>query len=113
MDDSVPTEDDIKEAVKHLRRNIYGGALGMRAEHLKGWLTASNQKKQEAAEEGEGKTDDKEGGPTEPHWERLVDLIQAAFREGGLSEEATWQAVILIPKGKKDYLGIGLVEVVM
>ena len=26
-------------------------------------------------------------------------------------EEATWQAVILIPKGKKDYGGIGLVEV--
>ena len=26
-------------------------------------------------------------------------------------EEATWQAVVLIPKGKKDYRGIGLVEV--
>ena len=28
-----------------------------------------------------------------------------------LVEEATWQAVVLIPKGKKDYRGIGLVEV--
>ena len=26
-------------------------------------------------------------------------------------EEATWQAVVLITKGKKDYRGIGLVEV--
>ena len=26
-------------------------------------------------------------------------------------EEATWQAVVLIPKGKKDCRGIGLVEV--
>ena len=28
-----------------------------------------------------------------------------------MAEEATWQAVVLIPKGKKDYQGIGLVEV--
>ena len=34
-----------------------------------------------------------------------------AFREGRLAEEATWQAVVLIPKGVKDYRGIGLVEV--
>ena len=26
-------------------------------------------------------------------------------------EEATWQTVVLIPKGKKDYRGVGLVEV--
>ena len=34
-----------------------------------------------------------------------------SFREGKLTEEATWQAVVLIPKGMKDYRGIGLVEV--
>ena len=33
-----------------------------------------------------------------------------AFQEGKLAEEATWQAVVLISKGKKDYWGIGLVE---
>ena len=38
-------------------------------------------------------------------------LIQTAFREGDLAEEATWQAVVLIPKGGKEYRGIGLVEV--
>ena len=37
--------------------------------------------------------------------------MQTAFRDGDLAEEATWQAVVLIPKGKKDYRGIGLVEV--
>ena len=41
----------------------------------------------------------------------VVDLIQTEFREGRLAEEAMWQAVVLIPKGKKDYRGIGLVEV--
>ena len=40
-----------------------------------------------------------------------MDLVQAAFREGKLPEEATWQAVVLIPKGEKYYRGIGLVEV--
>ena len=42
---------------------------------------------------------------------RFVDLVQTAFREGKLAEEATWQGVVLITKGKKDYRGIGLVEV--
>ena len=45
------------------------------------------------------------------NWTRFVDLVQAAFREGKLAEEATWQAVVLISEGKKDYWGIGLVEV--
>ena len=33
----------------------------------------------------------------------FVDLIQMVFREGKLAEEATWQAVVLIPEGKKYY----------
>ena len=41
----------------------------------------------------------------------MVELEQTEFRDGNLSEEATWQAVVLIPKGKGDYRGIGLVEV--
>ena len=45
------------------------------------------------------------------NWTRVVDRVQSVFREGNLAEEATWQAVVLIPKGKKDYRGIGLVEV--
>ena len=41
----------------------------------------------------------------------MVELVQTAFRDGDLAEEATWQAVVLIPKGKGDYRGIVLVEV--
>ena len=40
-----------------------------------------------------------------------MEIIQTAFRDGELAEEATWQAVVLIPKGKGDYRDIGLVEV--
>ena len=82
VDDLVPTEDDTKEAVKNLWRNISGGLLEMRAKHLKGWLAASKRKKREAAEKGEGNTDEEEGGPTEPHWENLLELIHTAFWEG-------------------------------
>ena len=39
-------------------------------------------------------------------------MIQTAFWEGELAEETTWQAVVLIPKGKKYYRGIVLVEVI-
>ena len=45
------------------------------------------------------------------NWTRFVDLVQTAFREGKLAEEATWKSVVLITKGKKEYQGIGLVEV--
>ena len=42
----------------------------------------------------------------------MAELAQTAFRDGVLAEEATWQAVVLIPKGGRDYRGIGLIEVV-
>ena len=52
VDESVPKEDNIEEAVENLRRIRSGGASGMRAEHLNGWLEASKRKKREAEEEG-------------------------------------------------------------
>ena len=55
VDDLVPTEEEIEDAVKNLRRNSSGEASGMRAEHLKWWLAASNRGKK-AVEKGEEKT---------------------------------------------------------
>ena len=40
-----------------------------------------------------------------------MDLVQTAFREGEMAEEATWQTVVLIPKGRNEYRSIGLVVV--
>ena len=112
VDYSVPMEDDIEGSVKHIRRNRSRRPSGMRTEHLKRWLAAAKRRKREASEEGEGKTEGEEGVSTEPNWERLADLVHTVFREGRLAEEATWKAVVLIPKGKNDYRGIVLVEVV-
>ena len=41
----------------------------------------------------------------------MVDLVQIAFRDRRLAEEAMWKAVVLITKGKMYYHGIGIVEV--
>ena len=46
------------------------------------------------------------------HREKVVSLVREDFRERQLAEEAIWQVVVLIPKGKGEYRGIGLVEVV-
>ena len=42
----------------------------------------------------------------------VVELVHTAFREGRLEEEATWQVVVLLTNEKKNYIGIGLVEVI-
>ena len=41
----------------------------------------------------------------------MVEMTQTAFREGKLAEEATWQTVVLVPKGKGGFRGIGMVEI--
>ena len=67
-------------------------------------MTRNAEKEETAAgkEMTEGKDSTKSTGPTEaPKWERVVDMVQTAFREGRLAEETTWKAVVLIPKGRK------------
>ena len=98
VDDSVPMEDEIVDAVKKLRRNRSGGLLGMRAKHLKGWLAAANRGKL-AEEKRKEKTEaEEEGGDL---WGKLVELIQTAFREGDMAEEATWQSQYHDPPGNR------------
>ena len=92
----------------------------MRVEHMKRWLVAARKAEKDATTAAGVETTENKGTavfktsmePTEAaKWEMVVDLIQTEFREGKLVEEATWQAVVLVPKGKKDYRVIGLVEV--
>ena len=96
-------------------------------EHIKRWLATERkaEKEREMAEKEEATTTERAGrtdngevlaAQTETemetdNWTRVVDLVQSALREGKLTEEAMWQAMVLIPKGKKEYWGIGLVEV--
>ena len=61
IDESVPTEDKIAEAVTKLRRNRSGGPSRIRAEHLKGWLAAAKRGGL-VEEKGEEKTEAEEEG---------------------------------------------------
>ena len=87
IDDSVPTEDEVEEAVKRLQRNRSGGPSRIRAEHIKGWLAAARRGEM-AEEQGKTKTVTEEEG--EDLWGKVVELTQTGFREGNLAEEATW-----------------------
>ena len=115
MEDGVPSEAEVEWAVKRLRNNRAAGPSRIRAEDLKGWLAAARrgEKEQEARNKDGGDREGEQEAQTEAegHWGRVVEIIQTAFRDGELAEEVTWQAVVLIPKGKGDYRGIGLVEV--
>ena len=120
VDDSMPKEGEIEWVVKRLRNNRSGGPWRMRVEHVKRWLVASRKEEKDRDKAGgeEAATATAEGSPETTagqegaeNWTRVVDLVQAAFQEGKVAEEATWQVIVLIPKGKKDYRGIGLVDV--
>ena len=45
-------------------------------------------------------------------WEMVVELLQLAFRDGVLVQEAAWKAVVLITKEGGEYHSIGLMEVI-
>ena len=91
----------------------------MRADNLKMWLVATRKAEKDETTTGAETTEENEATEftelTEPkevaNWERVVDLVQTAFREGRLAEEATRKVVVLIHKGKKYYRVIGLVGV--
>ena len=103
VEDSVPTEDEIKWAVKRLCNNRSGGASRMQAEHLRRWLATAQkvEKDKETAGKEEAATTtererteisaaQKETDLESDNWTRVVDLAQLAFREGKLVEEGTW-----------------------
>ena len=75
----------------------------MRAEDLTGWLaqaTKDGTDREKRVADGDVREED--ASPTEAGglWEKVVELTQTAFRDGDLAEEVTWQAVVLIPKGR-------------
>ena len=67
----------------------------MQAEHLCQWLIFATR----------------DDSPDATNWKKIVSNVQAEFLEGGLAEDCTWQKVVLFPNGKRDFRGIGIVEV--
>ena len=53
----------------------------------------------------------RDDSPDATNYQMVVAMVQAEFCDGTLAEEGMWQTVILIPKWRRDFRGIGLVEV--
>jgi hypothetical protein len=49
--------------------------------------------------------------PDSEKWDKVVELVQTAFRDGTLPTEMVWQTIVLISKGSGGFRGVGLVEV--
>ena len=67
----------------------------MRAEYLRQWLISATR----------------DDSPDATNLLKGVDIVQAAFQDGTLAEECKWQTVVITLKGKGDFWGIVLVEV--
>ena len=96
VDDNIPGEEDIVEAVLRLQLHCNRGRSGMRAKHLRVWICAAM----------------KEEDPATGKWEKVVTIIHVALRGGELIESCAWKMLMKIPKGGgTNFRGIGLVEV--
>jgi hypothetical protein len=90
---------EIREVVAKLWNGRVADAMGMKAEHLKGWLCYV--KCEEAV-------DGKEGAGS--RWRLYVSLIQAVWECGTVPTQMKWMVIVLLPKGRGDYHGIGLLN---
>ena len=96
MDDNIPGEEEIAEAVLQMKLHRSRGPSRMRAEHLRMWICAEIR----------------EEDPNLGNWEKVVSIIQATFRGGELAASCAWQTVVMTPKGEgTNFRGIGIVEV--
>jgi hypothetical protein len=96
INDEIPNEQEIAEAVQKLKNGKAPGPSGIRAEHLKTLLNRA--KKDNATEE------DRMG------WNQICNTIRQLFETGDIPQEMTWSILVLIPKTSGGTRGIGLLE---
>ena len=96
VEDRIPEEAEVSQAVWGLKRGRSGGPLGMRVEDLKGWLRGASICT----------------NPVKHQCQLLVRLIQKTFKDGVVPEEVAWETMVFLPKGRGEYWGIGFIEVV-
>jgi len=100
--DDVPTDSEIRTVAGGLTNGRAGGALGMRAEHVKCgfgayWRRRTLRAKRILREMGTI-------GGSLSNWSRPF------FTHGIIPHQMLWSIVVLIPKGGGDYRGIRLLE---
>jgi hypothetical protein len=100
INDDVPMDGELWQVAGELTNGRAAGASG-HAKHVKEWLHGMQQE-----EDPEGHGVDGAGD----NWPLFVQLVQAAWAHGTIPCQLLWIIVVLIPKGGRDYRGIGLLE---
>jgi hypothetical protein len=95
VNDTCLIEEEIAVAVRHLTANKAPELLGMRTDHLKGWLAVAT----------------KEEMPDWTHCDVLVTLVGHMWQTGELPTVRPWSTTVLLPKPDGSTQGIGLLEV--
>jgi hypothetical protein len=99
VNNTTPTDWDIWMVAGELTNRCTGGTSRMHAEDVKAWLHGIKLKK-----------NPKVGPANGEHWRVFVGLVQAIWDHGDIPPQLLWVIVVLIPKGRGDYHGIGLLE---
>ena len=110
IDDSVPTEEEVEWVVWRLRgtgqeappgcvQRISGSGCGnirndRGRERQKQRLQTQTQRDGRDIPRMGGEDGEEEREREKTMWERVVELVQTAFQDGVLMEEATWQALV-------------------
>jgi exonuclease III len=98
VDDSPPTEKEICEALKGMRRGKSPGGSGIRVEHLLEWMRGAT-----------GETPDP---AMVSAWKKVLELVDISFTGKPMPKSFGIGILVLIPKGGGQYRGIALLEVI-
>ena len=101
INDEVPSEEEIRRALKLMRRNKTPGASGIKVEHLQQWAKEAEYDKEKNPE------------PRIDRWEKLVRIIELSFLKAEVPEAFANAVLVLIPKSAPgEFRGIALLEVI-
>jgi hypothetical protein len=103
----MPTDSEVRAVVWGLQNGQAGGATGMKAEHLKGWLDEV-QHEEKAARENPGRVGADPGLGRK--WRIFVEMTQTIWERGKILEQMGWMVVVLLPKSGGNFQGIGLLD---
>ena len=95
VDDTIPSEEEIKQALKGMNLHKSPGCTGVTVEDLRIWM-----------KESEGDT------PRYDRWVKIVEIIQLAFTRTSLPQVFGVGILVLIPKSQQNqFRGIALLDV--
>ena len=101
--DTVPTEDEILDAVKRLHNGKTPGPSRLQGEQIKKWVRLAYPEATET---------DPSPVPDTRRWQAVVRLIQHQFATGDVATEVAWSFLALLPKPDGGKRGVGLIETI-